>query len=252
VGYKLGKREAVERPRDFRLADYAPVSQLPKAPKRFGFGKLYTRWGMLGNDRAGDCVFAGGAHETMIWTKVRQGTPTPFRTEDVLADYGAVTGYNPATGENDNGTYVHEANSYRRRVGLLDANGVRHKIAAYVRIDPKDWDALVRASYTFGAVGIGFEVPSTIWGQMGEEWDLTDEGAEIEGGHYVPVVGSMDSSREVTCVTWGKRQEMTRDFYERYNDEAWAMVSPDLIRGDGLGIHGFDLDRLLADLASLG
>lgn len=251
MAYKLGKKPAVHRPIDFKFSRYMPA--LPKAPAVFGFGKLYTTWGMLGNDRYGDCVFAGADHETMIWNKARHGIDVPFSPKAALSDYSAVTGFDPTDPNTDQGTVVSDAMSYRRKTGLIDANGKRHKIAAYVSLDPKSWDQLVTASYIFGAVGIGFEFPDTAWAQFdaGHVWDVTDPNAQIDGGHYIPVVGSMDSSHKMTAVTWGKRQELTRAFYETYNDEAWAMLSEEQIRSDGTGLHGFDLATLQADLAAL-
>ena len=73
-------------------------------------------------------------------------------------------------------------------------------------------------------------------------------GSKIDGGHYVPVVGRAGSYIDV--VTWGKVQRMTRTFYERYCDEAYALLSPEYLNR-GRSPEGFDLKALTADLASL-
>jgi len=84
----------------------------------------------------------------------------------------------------------------------------------------------------------------------GEPWDYV-AGAKIEGGHYVPVVGSLHAPDQASAITWGKRQIFTRDFYEHYNDEAWAYITPEQLRSDGTGLHGFDMEKLNTFLAAL-
>jgi hypothetical protein len=37
--------------------------------KRLNARFAVAHWGMLGNDHYGDCVWAGAAHETMLWNK---------------------------------------------------------------------------------------------------------------------------------------------------------------------------------------
>lgn len=233
------------------LADYLTVLPLPTAI--FGFGTLYDDWGMLGNDQYGDCVLAGGAHETMLWNKVRGGTNVPMSTKMTLQDYSDITGFDPNQAWTDQGTFVLDALKYRQKTGLRDAAGDRHKIAAYLALEPGNFQQAIVASYIFGAVGIGFEVPDTIWDQWdnGEYWDLTDINSPIDGGHYVPAVGSRNSLARITIVTWGRRWQMTKRFYQHYVDEAWAMLSEEQIRPDGKGIHGLNLDQLRADLAAL-
>jgi hypothetical protein len=250
---KLGKLPPKEDHRNLKFANYFDTTVLPTPTKVFGFGGLYVNWGMLGNDEYGDCVFAGAAHETMMWNKLRGGSDVPMSTENTLRDYSDVTGFNVHDPSSDQGTYVLDAMQYRKNLGVRDAAGDRHKVAAYLSIDPKDWTQLIAAAYIFGAVGIGFEVPSSIWDQWdnGEYWDLVSEDSPIEGGHYVPVVGSRNSAARVTIVTWGRRWQMTKKFYQAYNDESWVLLSEEQIRADGKGIHGLNLDQLRADLAAL-
>lgn len=250
-GLALGKLPPREDPRTLRLSTYLTAT-LPTPTRIFGFGELYGDWGMLGNDRYGDCVFAGAAHETMMWNRLRGGKDVPMSATQTLLDYSDVTGFDPKDPSSDQGTYVIDAMRYRKATGVRDAKGTRHKIAAYLSIDPKNFSLLVQAAFVFGAVGIGFEVPDTIWEQWsnGEYWDVVDPDAPIDGGHYVPVVGSRNSQARVTILTWGRRWQMTKRFYETYNDEAWAMLSEEQLR-DGTGIHGLNLEQLKADLAAL-
>jgi hypothetical protein len=255
--YKLGKKPFEPSPKDFKLKDVLKTS-LPTIPPNhgFGYGNLYSDWGMLGNDQYGDCVFAGADHEVMLWNKLAKKIDVPFTRDNALADYGAVTGFDPRTGNNDNGTVVRDSLNYRRSTGLVDANGNRHQIQAYASIDAKDFDLLRQCVYTFGVVGIGFEVPNSIWNQFdaAQPWDVVTPDGGIDGGHYVPIVGSTDENH-VTFITWGQRTIMTRAFYEKYNDEAWVPLTNEELftRKSGAvnNVHHIDWDTLNSMLTSL-
>jgi hypothetical protein len=249
---KLGKKPAAPRRTDLKFADFATGIKLPNVPSKFGHGTEYRDWKMLGNDRYGDCVWAGAAHEHMLLNKVVHRVDVPFDDQAVLGDYSAATGFNPNDPSTDNGTDVHEALAYRRKTGIADANGTRHQIGAYVSLDPKNWEHLEQAAYIFGAVGIGFEFPASAMDQFnaGQPWDYV-AGSQIEGGHYVPTVGSVHAKDQATAITWGKRQVFTVSFYEQYNDEAWVYITQEELRSDGKGLHGFDMEKLNAALVAL-
>lgn len=256
---KLGKKPFVPDARDIRFSVVRAAVTLPTPPAHFGHGLMFKDWLMLGNgpddtvvpgfQGAGDCVFAGAAHETMETNKLA-GHTVKFDGKAVISDYSAVTGYVVGDDATDNGTEVRQALKYRQKVGVVDAKGVRHKIGAYVSINPKSWDELMQAAYVFSAVGIGFEFPDTAMTQFGQRmpWDVVP-GATIEGGHYVPVLGR--SSLNIGgAITWARRQGMTRSFYETYNDEAWAIVYPEELK-NGKTERGMDLAALNAALLAL-
>ena len=150
------------------------------------------------------------------------------------------------------GKTVVAALDYRRKTGIADANGTRHLIGAYVSLDPKNWDHLRQATYIFGAVGIGFSFPNSGWAQFhaGQPWDVVPNDGGNDGGHYVPVLGAPTADK-VGVVTWGKRQEMTRPFYEKYNDEAWVYITLEELNSSGAGLHGFDINTLNSFLSAL-
>ena len=252
ASFKLGKLPATPRPTDFKFSDFASTIQLPTVPSRFGHGGAYPDWQMLGNDQYGDCVWAGAAHEHMLINKVVHGVDVPFDDDAVLGDYSAATGFDRNDPSTDNGTDVHKALDYRRKTGIADSTGARHKIGAYVSLDPKSWEHLEQAAFIFGAVGIGFEFPGSAMDQFNahEPWDYVP-GSKIEGGHYVPTVGSVDAKDQATALTWGKRQVFTPAFYEQYNDESWVYITNEELRSDGKGLHGFDIQKLNSYLSAL-
>jgi hypothetical protein len=246
---KLGKRDPVFKDTDFKATKMLPEVPLHNPPVLFGHGRIFTDWEMYANDKYGDCVFAGGAHEDRLANRLARRTIN-FTDDGVLSDYSAVTGFDKNDPNSDQGTVVSEALSYRRHKGLIDAHGDRHKIGAYVSITPGDYDEMMYCTYWFSAVGMGFNFPNSAFDQFDANmpWDVVPS-AQIIGGHYVPVVGRSHSSRG-TCVTWGRRQEFTRKFYEKYNDEAWAMVYPEELRGSKTE-RGLSLDQLVAAVEAL-
>lgn len=250
---KLGKQVATHDKRDLLFTQFATYADLPKPPSRFGYGNAVSDWGMLGNDRYGDCVLAGAAHETMLFAETTKGVSgmPRFTDERVLGDYAAVTGFDPRDPATDQGTLVRDALNYRRKTGVVDSIGQRHKIAGYVALEPGNWEQLMQAVYIGLAVGIGIEFPESAMTQFnnGQVWSVV-AGARIEGGHYIPVTGrtSLDN---IGVLTWGRRQGMTRAFYTRYCDEAWGLVPLDGLRAGGANVRGFDTTALTDALEAL-
>ncbi|MCW2317272.1 hypothetical protein M2322_002831 [Rhodoblastus acidophilus] len=229
----------------FMFRSYAGPA-LPKRPAEFGHDKLVSDWHMLGNDRYGCCAWSGAAHEEYLWS-AEAGQRVQITTQDVLADYAACTGFNPHDPNSDQGTDLDAAAEYRRKTGILDANGKRHKIVAYANIDPHDLEAVLTASWLFGAVGLGVTVGQNQETQFeqGKPWD-GNPGADA-GGHYVPLIAYHGGLFWV--VTWGRLQAVTRGFLEHNFVQAMTYVSPDMMRS-GKSLEGFNLAALLYDITS--
>lgn len=247
--FKLGKTPARPGAVSMKLSAYLPKAQLPVPPTNFGHYDLISSYGMLGNDNYGDCVWAGAAHETMMWCK-EVGSTIAFNDKGVLGDYSAVTGFKPTDPSTDKGTDMQVAASYRRKTGVKDATGKRHKVVAYLAITKGNMDQHCSAAYLFGAVGIGIKFPGSAMDQFnaGKPWDVV-AGAKIEGGHYIPLVGRRNGN--LLVVTWGRMQEMTPAFFQQYNDESVVYLTKEDLKA-GVTPEGFNVKQLTADLATLG
>ena len=247
--YKLGKKPATRDSRDLCFAQYQTVStvKFPPLPPKFGHEDLIKVWGMLGNDTVGDCAFAAGAHVSMEQTACG-GHPASFDTKGVLSDYSAVTGYNPNDPASDQGTNVRDLLNYWRKVGLVDSTGKRHKIGGYVSIEPGRTTHILEALYLLGPVVTGIQMPDSAQEQFNEDkvWSVA-AGAQIEGGHCVPLVAQRT---HLECVTWGKIQPMTSRFFDAYCDEVWCVISEEMLV-NGKSIEGFNLAQLQADMKAL-
>lgn len=262
--YKLGKRPATYDSRDLTYAALRPSVKLPSIPQTFGHGNDWSGegWKMLGNgpddsvspgfEGCGDCAWAGPAHETMELCK-DAGRPLPnFTGKVVVEQYSEYSGYNLSTGQNDNGSSVREVLQWRTTKGLKDADGGIHKVGVYVALETDNLQHIVEAAYLFECVGIGLEVPESAQQQFteGAPWSVVP-GAEVVGGHYVPVVGRPEEGT-LAIVTWAKRQLMTEKFYSKYTDEAWAYVSGERINAvTGKSYEHFGAAELEEYLSSL-
>jgi hypothetical protein len=246
--FKLGKLPARPGAVKLKLATYLQPAELPTPPASFGHDTQVNTWEMLGNDTVGDCVIAGALHETMLWTSIGS-TAIPVSTDAAIKNYSAITGYDASDPSSDQGTDPAVAASYRRKTGIVDANGKRHRIGAYLALTPGDVEEHLLALYLFGAVGVGVRFPKTAMDQFhaGEPWDVVP-GAEIEGGHYISAVARRDD--QLVIVTWGKEQPMTDAFLKEYNDESYAYVSREYLK-DGKSPEGFNIAQLKADLAAV-
>lgn len=81
----------------------------------------------------------------------------------------------------------------------------------------------------------------------GKVWDIVD-GDTIEGGHYVSCVARRAGN--IVCVTWGALQPLTERFYKAYTDEAYAILSEEMLV-EGCDLEGFDIETLRNDLLLL-
>lgn len=249
VGKKyLGKKPARKYSVQFRLGDY--IQDVVTIPKVFGFVLPTVDWGLLGNYECGDCVVAGAAHETMLWSRSAGKGLTRFDDTGVIRQYRIASGWNGISNDpTDVGLDMQEFASHRRKFGILDADGEIHKIKAYAAVSGVN--ELIQATYIFGAVGVGLMMPESTFDQFDAQrpWDIVS-GSRVVGGHYVPCVGR-NSKGHLLFITWGRLQAATPNFVARYMDEAIAYVSPDFITARGLSPRLVNQAKLEADLAAL-
>lgn len=248
--YRLGKRPARPDAIKFKFASFFDQKKLPTPPKVFGHESIGRPFGMLANDRFGCCVWSGAGHETMVWGHESGVTPV-FSDASVLSDYAAVTGFKPSDPDTDQGTDMKDAASYRRKVGIRDAKGQRHKIDSYVALHPGDLSQIAVATYLMGAVGIGLQLPDTAEQQFdeGRPWDVVPH-STILGGHYVPICGR-NSKGNYLAITWGRLQAITPSFLARFMDEGVCYLSLEILSQKNLSPEGFDAVALRQSLAAL-
>lgn len=239
VGCRLGKHPAKMDARTLKMAKYLPVS-LPPAPLQADWLSGVTDWGMMGNDRLGDCTIAAVAHACQVWT----GATGPMWTAtdaEVQDYYSKWDGYVPGDPSTDNGGVELDVLNRWRAEGFCGM-----KLLAYVDPAPGNGEHIRQAIHLFGGVYIGLQLPLSAQSQIGDIWTDLGDMPGGWGGHavFVPYY----DPEGLICITWGKRQRMTWDFWKHYCDESHALLSEvwlDRVPGD------FGLVNLNDDLQAL-
>lgn len=219
---------------------------------------------MYGNDKIGDCTFAGLGHLFGAWTKYAQPMEVIFTDQVILRAYSAVSGYDPTTGTNDSGCTLEEVLRFGRVTGLVDRAGMNtispraaplqlHKLDAYAEIRDLSVAGLSRALSVFGGVYVAVDFPQSAQDQFhaGLPWTV-NPGSPILGGHCITLQRVHPGMDMLGFTTWGAMQPANRAWVHSYVTEAWAAYSADFINpATGLSPSGLDATRLLTDIVSL-
>lgn len=202
-------------------------------------------------DGIGDCTIAGIMHSLAAMC-VFSGQPFPlFAPAEVITAYSAVSGYNPATGADDNGAQMQDVLRYGRETGFTDTAGKLHKLVTYASLgSPSNAMLLSQVCKTFGCAYVGINCPASAQVQFGQIWEYV-AGSPIEGGHCIGLhrrwpYGSMTGVFDYS--TWGALQRATLGFNANYIEESWAFTSEDWMEANGSDIDGYALAALEADM----
>jgi hypothetical protein len=227
-----------------RLSSFVSKSLMP-TPAACNYLSGLTDWGVMLNDRLGDCTCATAGHMRMAWSASAKGAPVVIADGDILTAYEAVSGYSPATGANDDGAACAAVLDYWQSTGISG-----NKIAGYVAVNPTDQLEVQQAIYLFGGVYAGIYLPQSAEAQTdaGQPWDLTWF-SPILGGHAIPYLAYGPTG--VTAVTWGKPQPASWRFVAHQTDELYAVVDTDFLGTGGKTPTGLDLAGLLAAMPQL-
>jgi hypothetical protein len=242
---RLGKLPVRHDGRTLKLAQYS--SALAPAPASCDKTSKITQLGMMRNDVLGDCTVATVGHMIQAWT-AEAGNQVIIPDDDIINMYSAVSGYIPGKAKTDGGAVVLDVLNYWRKTGLD-----RHRLGGYAELQLKNHNEAMQSVYYFGAAYLGLALP--ISAQTQKLWSVPSEGLHGDGepgswgGHAVPLV-AYDANGPI-CITWGKMQQMTWDFYDVYCEEAYACFSQDIVGGDGKSPEGFDAAQLQVDLTEI-
>lgn len=235
LGKKLGK---VEDPRSLRAQDIIKPKVAAPPPKHTV--AYHADIEMFGNAKYGDCTCAAMGHRIRCQERsVAQSAHTVLTDGDVLGVYSAVTGFDPARPETDQGAYLLDVLRYMRKNGMgTEKDGTPHTVYAYAEVDVLDHDQVMLAHYLFGGLYIGVGLPEAAQDQIGSpgspgHWTITGDPRADKwgswGGHCMYVQG-YDAKAGVQFDTWGMWQYADWAWWDAYVDEAWAVVSEDYLR----------------------
>ena len=237
--YRLGRKAIKTDTRTLCMARYL-TTELPAPPDSVDWSHGQTSWGMLMNDRLGDCTIAGALHAIQGWM-INLGTALIFNDQDALTYYRLFDGYVPSDPSTDTGGILLDVLNKWKQLGI---NG--HTISAYASVDPKNIAEVKQAIALFGPLYVGFQLPNSVWGQ--KVWEVTDDNS-IDGGHCVVLIGY--NTTGPVAISWGALYQMTWEFFKAYFDELYAAISPDWFSAAGMNPAGLNLTQLVTDLAAI-
>jgi hypothetical protein len=243
----LGKHAPKFHPRTLFYHNYH-VAVPPPPPVSYYYKRLrQSDWLMLGNDNAGDCAIAAPAHQAFLSTSYTRAITNPT-LDDVIKAYSAISGYDPATGANDNGCAMTDVWNYVSTTGIG-----QYKIAGWVQIDPTNLTHVRQAIHAFGGVQIGVQLPNSAMDQFnaGQDWTVVQNDGGIAGGHAIYGCGYPDGNN-IAVVSWGRALMASLPWLAKYCDEMYAIVSLDFIyTQSGLSPSHLNIDALKQDLLAL-
>ncbi len=238
---KLGKLPAKIDDRTIQLKRILKV--IPPYPPAYDVDNTYPNLvdnNMFGNDRYGDCVIAGRAHQTLRFEDFEQQKVIPIADIDVTSEYFK------ETGGADNGLDILTSLNEWRKQGWSTC-GNQYSIYAFAQINVIDKNETSAACFLFNGLYIGLRLPLTAQNQV--IWDLVGgPGAEPDswGGHCVYIVAY--DADGLTCVTWGERKRMTWAFFQFYCDQAFAVIDNKDNWVDNSPVDVTTLSNILADV----
>jgi len=242
---KLGRKAVKTDSRTLCLARYMTPA-LPAPPPAVDWTKGKTSFGMMLNNALGDCTIAGVAHAIQILTLNAAAEVTP--PDDVVQSYYEQwDGYNPADPETDKGGVELDVLNKWRTQGFAG-----HELLAFADPNVANGEEIRQSIALFGGVYIGLSLPMSA--QTQDVWDVAPDPGDGStqagswGGHCVFVAGY--DQKGFTCITWGELKKITTAFWQKYCDEAHALLSPDWLTANGAP-SGFNLQQLQADLAAI-
>ena len=215
-------------------------------------------WGMLGNDRNGDCVFAAILHVIMAMAAATGRQVPAFTAADAIALYHVVVpSFDPnapldAKGDNptDQGSDFDTAGDYWQRVGIGGT-----KIISRVRVNPGNLNLIKLAIDWLGPVLVGLALPDNAEDQFGKRWEMVPgKPPNPDNGHEI-MVGGYDGD-EFEAVSWGAVQPLTADWLLQCSAPSlggdWqAVVTDQWIRANQLSPSELHLETIQRDAGLL-
>ena len=174
-----------------------------------------------------NCTCADVHHEVLSMQAAAGNPLVQATTQEILAAYSAITGYNPADPSTDQGAEMQAVRDYWRKTGFT-LGGHPDKILLFADVNIHDVTLVKWCLDQFGAIGLGVNFPSSAMDQFdsGQPWTVV-HGSPIEGGHAVALVGYDESWWYV--LTWGRVQKVAPTWFTEYVEEAWTALSVDFV-----------------------
>ena len=229
--FKLGRNPRIYNADVAQFSTLTAGAELPPPPPAVdytaGMPEAPDGFGVMMNDRIGDCACAAFYHARQIWTFHATGKTEILPDNDVVILYEKSCGYSLYRPDIDPGGTEQHVLAYIQNhgapIGLDGAPNV--KIRGFAEVDCKRIDDVKRAIYHCGVAYIGFNVPANILPKNDvppRTWSVAPGSPPIIGGHAVVLPG-YDADGAIV-ISWGQTYKMTWEFFTTYADEAYAIT----------------------------
>ena len=252
---RLGRLHRSYDPRIPHLsALLAGQSLEPLPPSADNTKGMPAELGVMKNDTLGDCTCAAYYHALQVWSANAGGKMVTQPDADVVKLYVLACGYNPkVAGEGPGGNEQHVL-TYLLKSGAPTGPGgaTKHKIAAFVEVDPRNLDDVKRTIIDCGVAYIGFNVPASLMPPNQPPpsvWTVDPSTKKIVGGHAVVLAGYDANGFRV--ISWGQYYTMTYDFFSTFVDETYAIADATWVEKTGKTPGGFSLEQLEQQMQAL-
>ncbi len=253
--FKLGRLHRTYNPRIPHMSAITAGQTLKPPPASVDYTKnLPTNLGMMLNDTLGDCTCAAVYHAIQVWSGTAQKTVLTEPDGDVEKLYIQACGYNPRVPGEGPGGNEQTVLTYLLKTGApFGPKGTaRHKIVAFVEVDPRNTDDVKRTIVDCGVAYIGLNVPAFLMPPNAPPpavWDVQKTDTKIVGGHAVVLAGYTEAGARV--ISWGQYYTMTWSFFAAYVDEVYAIADNLWIESGGSTPGGLTLPELEAQMQAI-
>jgi hypothetical protein len=254
--YKLGRLHRTYDPRIPHLSALLAGQTLPAPPANVDYTKgMPANLGMMLNDTLGDCTCAAVYHAIQVWSFNAAKRIDTEPDSDVEKLYILACGYNPRVGGEGPGGNEQHVLTYILKNGAPAGPGgqARHKIAAFVEVDPRNVDDVKRTIDECGVAYIGFNVPAYLVppppAQPPAVWNIQTTNDSIVGGHAVVLTGY--DANAARLISWGSYYTMTWSFFAKYVDEVYAIADPSWVEQTGKTPGGLTIAELEQQMKAL-
>ncbi|MGB7747766.1 MAG: hypothetical protein WBN75_10815 [Verrucomicrobiia bacterium] len=253
--FKLGRLHRTYDPRVPHMSALLAGQTLTPPPASADYTKgMPPNLGMMLNDTLGDCTCAAVYHAMQVWSFNAESKMVTQPDPDVEKLYIQACGYNPRVpGEGPGGNEQHVLTYlYQTGAPIGPKGAARHKIAAFVEVDPRNVDDVKRTIIECGLAYIGFNVPQSVQPPGAPPpavWDYVPSQSNIIGGHAVILAGYNNNGARV--ISWGQYYTMTWEFFAYFVDEVYAIADNEWVESTGKTPGGMTLDQLEVQMNAL-
>lgn len=249
---RYGRIRSLDTSRSLPFRRYLAQSEIDAAPPARDWIGANTSFPLFGNDAVGDCTCAALFDRRVLISRLDGEPAFAATTADCEAVYTAVTGWDGVPGSpTDHGAQPINVLEYAKASGIGGT-----KIGAFVRLNFDAQDEMRAALNLLGPIYCGAGLPKALDDQ-GFSWDMPpiaerdeDHAPDPDRGHMF-ILGGYDRLGW-SVVTWGSGlYRASNAWATECIDECYALLDDAWVTGTRGAPNGFDLSRLLADMASL-